>query len=85
MIPAIPRCSVHKQYGISSGYASSHALLLNLTTIQTDKAANGQITTTLIRTLRLNREDRVGKLEWGANGSLGRAIIGKVCFLMLVR
>jgi len=44
---------------------------------RTDKAANGQITTTLVRTLRLNREDRVGKLEWGANGSLGRAIIGK--------
>jgi len=44
---------------------------------RTDQAPNGQITTTLIRTLRQNREDRVGKLEWGANGSLGRAIIGK--------
>jgi len=44
---------------------------------RTERAANGQVTTTLIRTLRLGREDRVGKLEWGANGSLGRAIIGK--------
>jgi len=44
---------------------------------KTESAANGQVTTTLWRTLRLNREDRVGKLEWGANGSLGRAIVGK--------
>jgi len=44
---------------------------------RTDESPNGQITTTLIRQLRLNREDRVGKLEWGVNGSLGRAIIGK--------
>ncbi|KZS97504.1 hypothetical protein SISNIDRAFT_187983 [Sistotremastrum niveocremeum HHB9708] len=44
---------------------------------KTETAANGQITTTLWRTIRANREDRVGKLEWGANGSLGRAIVGK--------
>jgi len=44
---------------------------------RTETSSNGQITTTLWRTLRLNREDRVGKLEWGASGSLGRAIVGK--------
>lgn len=39
---------------------------------------NGQSTTTLWRAVRANREDRVAKLEWAANGGLGRAVIGKV-------
>ncbi|KAG1715932.1 hypothetical protein ID866_1221 [Astraeus odoratus] len=38
---------------------------------------NGQSTTTLWRTVRANKEDRVAKLEWAANGGLGRAVIGK--------
>lgn len=38
---------------------------------------NGQSVTTLWRTIRPNKEDRVAKLEWAANGGLGRIIIGK--------
>ncbi|KAL4062227.1 hypothetical protein J3A83DRAFT_4360040 [Scleroderma citrinum] len=38
---------------------------------------NGASTTTLWRTIRTNKEDRVAKLEWGPNGGLGRAVIGK--------
>lgn len=34
--------------------------------------------TTLWRTIRPNKEDRVAKLEWAANGGLGRVVIGKV-------
>ena len=46
--------------------------------VQTVVANNGQSTTTLWRAVRTNREDRVAKLEWAANGGLGRAVIGKV-------
>lgn len=38
---------------------------------------SGQSTTTLWRAVRTNKEDRVAKLEWAANGGLGRAVIGK--------
>ncbi|KAL4076019.1 hypothetical protein J3A83DRAFT_2104205 [Scleroderma citrinum] len=38
---------------------------------------NGQSTTTLFRSVRTNKEDRVAKLEWASNGGLGRAMIGK--------
>ena len=39
---------------------------------------NNQSVTTLWRQIRPNKEDRVAKLEWAANGGLGRIIIGKV-------
>lgn len=38
---------------------------------------NGQSTTTLWRTVRTNKEDRVARLEWSSSGGLGRAVIGK--------
>ncbi|KAF7331938.1 hypothetical protein MKEN_00074100 [Mycena kentingensis (nom. inval.)] len=44
---------------------------------QTVVSATGQSVTTLYRALRPNKEDRVAKLEWAANGGLGRVIIGK--------
>jgi hypothetical protein len=44
---------------------------------QTNVASNGQSTTTLWRTIRSNKEDRVAKLEWASNGGLGRVVIGK--------
>lgn len=37
----------------------------------------GQSVTTLWRSVRTNKEDRVAKLEWASNGGLGRAVIGK--------
>lgn len=48
------------------------------TTVST---TTGQSVTTLWRAIRTNKEDRVAKLEWAPNGSLGRAVIGKVCRL----
>ncbi|KAJ4472301.1 hypothetical protein J3R30DRAFT_1064065 [Lentinula aciculospora] len=44
---------------------------------QTTVAANGTSVTTLYRTIRANKEDRVAKLEWASNGGLGRVVIGK--------
>jgi len=44
---------------------------------QTVVSASGQSVTTLYRVIRPNKEDRVAKLEWAANGGLGRVIIGK--------
>ncbi|KAH9853776.1 hypothetical protein C2E23DRAFT_867777 [Lenzites betulinus] len=44
---------------------------------QTDTNAQGTSVTTLWRTIRANKEDRVAKLEWAPNGGLGRAVIGK--------
>ncbi|KAJ7499093.1 hypothetical protein FB451DRAFT_25465 [Mycena latifolia] len=44
---------------------------------QTTVNPNGQSVTTLWRTIRPNKEDRVAKLEWAANGGLGRVVIGK--------
>ncbi|KAJ7068105.1 hypothetical protein C8F01DRAFT_590354 [Mycena amicta] len=44
---------------------------------QTAVSASGQSVTTLYRVIRPNKEDRVAKLEWAANGGLGRVIIGK--------
>ncbi|KAK7061594.1 hypothetical protein R3P38DRAFT_3490022 [Favolaschia claudopus] len=44
---------------------------------QTVVSASGQSVTTLWRVIRPNKEDRVAKLEWAANGGLGRVIIGK--------
>ncbi|KIM45993.1 hypothetical protein M413DRAFT_16775 [Hebeloma cylindrosporum] len=44
---------------------------------QSTVAQNGQTVTTLWRTLRPNKEDRVAKLEWSANGGLGRVVMGK--------
>ncbi|KAF4574817.1 hypothetical protein EYR40_005444 [Pleurotus pulmonarius] len=43
----------------------------------TSVGANGQSVTTLYRAIRPNKEDRVAKFEWAANGALGRVIIGK--------
>ncbi|KAJ8086420.1 hypothetical protein PM082_005243 [Marasmius tenuissimus] len=44
---------------------------------QTVVNANGTSVTTLTRAIRANKEDRVAKLEWASNGSLGRIIMGK--------
>jgi len=44
---------------------------------QTVVSPSGQSVTTLWRTIRPNKEDRVAKLEWANNGGLGRVIIGK--------
>jgi len=44
---------------------------------QTVVNTNGQSITTLLRTIRPNKEDKVARLEWSANGGLGRVIIGK--------
>lgn len=53
--------------------------------LQTTVATNGQSTTTLWRAIRPNKEDRVARLEWAANGGLGRIVIGKVsCFLLFL-
>jgi len=43
----------------------------------TEVDVRGQATTSLYRTVRKDREDRVARLEWGPNGTFGRAIIGK--------
>jgi len=52
---------------------------------QSTVAQNGQTVTTLWRTLRPNKEDRVAKLEWSANGGLGRVVMGKVGLTFLVQ
>ncbi|KAK7049680.1 hypothetical protein VNI00_005711 [Paramarasmius palmivorus] len=44
---------------------------------QTTVSANGTSVTTLWRAIRSNKEDRVAKLEWASNGSLGRCVMGK--------
>lgn len=37
----------------------------------------GKTITTLYRSIKQGKEDRIAKLEWGANYSLGRATIGR--------
>lgn len=49
---------------------------------QTVSNPNGQRITTLLRTVRPNKEDKVAKLEWSANGGLGRVVIGKTILPM---
>jgi len=44
---------------------------------QTDTGSGGQSVTSLWRAIRPTKEERVAKLEWAANGGLGRATIGK--------
>ncbi|KAF9266423.1 hypothetical protein L218DRAFT_811854, partial [Marasmius fiardii PR-910] len=44
---------------------------------QTVVNANGTSVTTLWRTIRTTKEDRVAKLEWASNGGLGRIVMGK--------
>ncbi|TRM68280.1 hypothetical protein BD626DRAFT_545436 [Schizophyllum amplum] len=44
---------------------------------QTALGANGNSVTTLWRTIRVNKEDRVAKFEWSATGGLGRVLVGK--------
>ena len=34
----------------------------------------------LYKTVKPNKQDRVAKLEWAANGGLGRILMGKVDF-----
>ena len=46
--------------------------------LQTNVNTNGKSVTMLMRMSRPNKEDRVAKFEWAANGGLGRVIIGKV-------
>jgi hypothetical protein len=50
--------------------------------LRTIIAANGKSVTTLLRRIRPNKEDRVAKFEWAANGILGRFIIRKVCLIL---
>jgi hypothetical protein len=45
---------------------------------QTTVSPSGQSVTTLVKSIRHNKEDRVARLEWAPNGGLGRAVIGKV-------
>lgn len=52
---------------------------------QSTVAQNGQTVTTMWRTLRPNKEDRVAKLEWSANGGLGRVVMGKVGLAFIVQ
>ncbi|TFY69931.1 hypothetical protein EVJ58_g154 [Rhodofomes roseus] len=52
----------------------SYGVLYKFTT---DVNAQGVNVTTLWRTIRANKEDRVAKLEWAPSGGLGRAVIGK--------
>lgn len=51
--------------------------------LQTAVNANGRSVTTLLRTIRPNKEDRVAIFEWAANGGLGRMRMGKVCLILL--
>ncbi|KIK02841.1 hypothetical protein K443DRAFT_677299 [Laccaria amethystina LaAM-08-1] len=44
---------------------------------QTVVNPSGKSVTTLSRVPRPNKEERVAKLEWSANGGLGRIVIGK--------
>ncbi|KAF8261599.1 hypothetical protein EI94DRAFT_1512424, partial [Lactarius quietus] len=44
---------------------------------QTDTNAHGQSITILWRAIRVNREDRVARLDWAPGGGLGRAVIGR--------
>jgi len=44
---------------------------------QTDTSSSGQNVTSLWRSIRPTKEERVAKLEWAASGGLGRATIGK--------
>jgi hypothetical protein len=46
--------------------------------LQTEINNHGQNVTSLWRAIRPTKEERVAKLEWAANGGLGRATIGKV-------
>ena len=66
---------------------SSHVEIMEIThpITQSTVAQNGQTVTTMWRTLRPNKEDRVAKLEWSANGGLGRVVIGKVGLAFLVQ
>jgi hypothetical protein len=50
--------------------------------LQTIVNTNGKSVTTLMRMIRPNKEDRVAKFEWAANGGLGRVVIGKVCLIL---
>ncbi|KAF5321034.1 hypothetical protein D9619_000853 [Psilocybe cf. subviscida] len=50
---------------------------------QTTSLPNGNSLTTMWRTLRPGKEDRVAKLEWSANGGLGRVIMGKNTLMMV--
>lgn len=52
---------------------------------KTAVSPNGASVTTLSRTIRTNKEDRVAKLEWAANGGLGRVVIGKAGLLLVER
>jgi len=49
---------------------------------QTEMNNNGQNVTSLWRAIRPTKEERVAKLEWAANGGLGRATIGKTIIPM---
>ncbi|KAG8935150.1 hypothetical protein FRC03_011530 [Tulasnella sp. 419] len=43
----------------------------------TTSTGSGKRTTTLWRAIKQGKEDKIAKLEWGPNGTLGRAIIGR--------
>jgi len=66
---------------------SSHVEIMEIPhpITQSTVAQKGQTVTTMWRTLRPNKEDRVAKLEWSANGGLGRVVMGKVGLTFLVQ
>jgi hypothetical protein len=59
-------------------YRHRHAPMILIQLSQTETNAQGQSTTTVWRSIRANKEDRVARLEWAPGGGLGRAVIGKV-------
>jgi hypothetical protein len=78
-------CLIHGVFSIAFRFATpSVPSKQNLTAfdLQTTVNPNGTSVTTLWRAVRTNKEDRVAKLEWAPNGGLGRAVIGKVNYLL---
>jgi hypothetical protein len=59
-------------------YRHRRAPMILIRLSQTETNAQGQSTTTVWRSIRANKEDRVARLEWASGGGLGRAVIGKV-------
>ena len=53
-------------------------VMMDLIRLQTETNPRGHHITNVWRVIRMNKEDRVAKLEWAPDGGLGRAVIGKV-------
>ena len=69
---------------IVADFLISHPLSLSLLhPVQTDTGNGGRTVTSLWRTICPNKEVRVARIEWAANGGiLGRVAIGKVLCLL---